>query len=206
MTNAQIIESIGKWDDIRNNNTALIANFNEKSSFLFDFPSYGSSSTYIHAYPGIYNDALYFFLIPSAYDTATYKDNFSSYVTVCQVVKRSTVPTSTTISTITTSRITQTEGDLRIGTWDSEYDNWIPGQTATTDGIFKAFAIPVESFEVAKSQVNMALKSNTSGPKTADLVIVNKNATNTYYDNFTKPVPPFGAATPLSSFYLLQLI
>lgn len=205
MNRTEIIDSINNWEAIKNDNQKLTNALDQGNSFTFKLPSYASQSQYIHAYPGIHNSDLVFLLIPSDYDNSSYNANFDNYTTVCQIKKSATAPTSTTVSTVTSARISATEAQNRIDDWDNNYRTWIPRQTATPDGIFQAFAIPITGFEVAESLVNLGLKNSSGGIEVADIVVTNKTSTTIYYDDFANPVPPFSPASPQSSFYLLQL-
>ena len=204
MNRSEIIDSLSNWQAILNNNQDLIDVLGQGNSFIFELPNYISSSQYIHAYPGIYDDKLIFLLIPSEYDNSTYNANFDSYVTVCEIKDSASAPISSVVSTATVNRITATEAQGRMDKWDDIYDTWIPQQTATTDGIFQAFAIPLESFEVAESAVNLGLDSKSGITYTAELIVTNKTSTDVYYDNFARPVPPYSPSISQESFYLLS--
>ena len=196
MDTATIKQSIANWQAIRQNNPKLIGYLSQGNCFDYNFPRTQSlTSSYIHAYPGIYLEKLYFFMIPSAYDNAA-TTNIAQYVTVCPVITGNT-----------SNRIPQSVAKARMQLWNANYQAWVPVQTSTTNGIFKAFALETQDFEVIPTKVNFGLKAIAGAAIVnyeADLIVTNVDGTQTYYDDFARPVPPYSPSTLESSFYLMQ--
>ena len=136
-------------------------------------------------------------MIPSKYDTEQYESELDKYITVCPVVP--SPPTSS-------HRILEAEAKERIDRWKENYKSWVPKQAETSDGIFLAFNIGVEDFEVADTVLNFALKLDSNPTKyKADMIVTNPTVTEVFYDDFVTPVPPYGATVSANSFYLMQL-
>lgn len=206
MTRTEIIDALHAWEALRSRDTDLINIFGQGDSFIYKLSgSVTSASEYIHAYPGIDSDSkLVMILIPSEFDTEDYDTNFNEYASVELVVPRGVAPEGNPVSSTGNNRITDTDAEDRIDLWNNDYATWIPRQTSTTDGIFQAFAIPVDSFEADETQILFSLDPSTTLEK-AELIVLNKTTAAEYYDDFIKSVPPFGSVLPLSSFYLLSL-
>ena len=114
-------------------------------------------------------------------------------------------PTSSSIPSTGSNRITATDANARIASWVADYQTWIVQQLATANGMFRAFAIPTNGFEVIQSQVTLGLKTSTP-VKIADAIVINKNATTTYFDDMSVAVPPYSPSITQASFHLLQLV
>ncbi|KAF2519587.1 hypothetical protein E0W68_04380 [Flavobacterium salilacus subsp. salilacus] len=202
LTNQAISDSINNWKNISRDGKALVTYFEQGNCFFFDISNYSASSSTeitedIHAYPGIYNDSLIFMLIPSQYDNEAYAKDISQYVSVSPV-----------FWSLGGGRIPEGEAKHRMERWNNHYKTWVPKQAETADGIFLAFKIDAEDFEMPDSQVNFALRANLDDPfghAIADLVVTNKDETRVFYDDYVEPVPPFSASASVESFYLLQL-
>ncbi|AXG72926.1 hypothetical protein DVK85_01235 [Flavobacterium arcticum] len=198
MTNEVIKESINKWGDISRDGAALVSYFEQGNSFFFDINRYEEEILEdIHAYPGIYDGRLIFMLIPSQYDKEEYAADIWKYVTPSPV-----------IWSLGGGRIPEGIAKDRIERWNKNYKIWTPKQAATTDGMFLAFKIDAEDFELPDSQVNFALRKDTTDPlalSIIDLVITNKDESKVFYDDFVTPVPPYNASAVPESFFLLSL-
>jgi hypothetical protein len=196
MTSSEIIQSIQNWEDIRQDSELMIRYFGQGNSYAYSFPSYGSSSDFIHAYPGIYMGELYFFMIPSAYDKEEYSTTIDKYTEPCLLVN--------TLGS--DDRLSPGEAEARIKAWESNYPVWVPAQVNGAYGIFEAFAIPKQDFEVENVVVTLGLKTDAtaSGGFEADLIVTNGEGKNAVYDDFSKPVPPYSAAPSQEDFYLLS--
>ena len=191
-----ILASIQNWQAIRQNDTQLITYLGQGNCFGYDFTPPAIASGFIHAYPGIHGGQLKFFLIPSAYDNATYAKDIDLYTTVCPVMWA-----------MGTNRIPTASARARINAWKNNYQTWVPVQTKTVDGIFMAFNIAVQDFEVQDTKLTLGLKGGgtTASPYVADLIVSNPTASAIYFDDYSQPVPPFSATAAASDFYLLQL-
>jgi hypothetical protein len=195
-----IKQSIANWHNVLNNNAKLIEYFGQGNSFLYNFTTtMGVGSSHVHAYPAVKNGQLIFLMIPSKYDTPAYAATINNYVTECDVT-----------TMLRDDRIPKKEATKRMTAWNNNYASWVPMQTATSAGMFQAFAIKVEDFEPnadANRKINFGLIFNPALPQqyTADLIVTNVEMTATYYDDMAQAVPPFGATAAQSSFYLLQL-
>ena len=196
MDTTTIKQSIANYTAIVKNAPALVTLYGQGNCFNYVLPTAKelASSLSIHAYPGIYEGNLHFFLIPAAYDVSTCTD-IGFHTQVCPV-----------IWDLTSNRIPTKEAKARIKRWSDLYTTWIPQQVASTNGMFQAFDIEVQDFEVKGVKVHLGLAGNTATPGvyTADLIVTNADLTAVYYDDFATPVPPYGAAATQSSFYLLQ--
>lgn len=205
MKRYEIIDGISSWQSILNSDSDIISFFNNGNSFRYTLPANASSSAYIHVYPVLRDGVPSFFVIPSEFDNAAYDSTIEQYVTDYKISKNAVVEESGVVSTSTANRIPDTEAQDRISAWDNDFATWIPQQVATTDGIFQAFAIPIGSFEVEKSTIHLALQPGKE-LATAELIVINQNDDREiFYDDFVRPVPPYGAALPQSDFYLFQL-
>lgn len=197
MDSNTIKASIANWTAIYNNSAQLISYLGQGDCFMYDHITYSLPSTHIHAYPGIYQGKLYFFLIPATYDNATYSATIAQYTTVC--------PTEFVVGGAA-DRVTSAVAKQRIAAWEKNYKTWVPQQVASSIGIFKVFVIPTQDFEAQSSQLSLALKVNSAavGGFEADLIVTNPIGTQLVYDDFVKPVPPYGTSVYAQSrFYLL---
>jgi len=196
MDTTTIKQSIANYTAIVKNAPALVTLYGQGNCFNYVLPSPKqlASSLSIHAYPGIYEGNLNFFLIPAAYDVSTCSD-INAHTQVCPV-----------IWDLTSNRIPTKEAKARIKRWGDLYTTWIPQQVASTNGMFQAFDIEVQDFEVKTVKLHLGLAGNTATPGvyTADLIVTNADQNVVYYDDFVTPVPPYGTAATQSSFYLLQ--
>lgn len=197
MTSAEIIASIQYWETIRQDSEILNTYFRQGNCFSYDFPAYAATSESLHAYPGIYNDDLYFFMIPSEYDKEEYNDTIDQYTTPCLVVN---------IVGGSSYRLTRSEAKARMTAWQVNYPVWVPAQVEGEYGIFEAFAIPAEDFEVESVVLTLGLKIGASaiGGFEADLIVTNAEGKEVVYDDMSQPVPPFNAYPSSEEFYLLS--
>ncbi len=199
MTNEVIKECINKWKDISRNGEALVTYFEQGNCFFFDINVYKKVEVLedIHAYPGIFDGRLIFMLIPSQYDNEAYADTISDYVTPSPV-----------LWSLAGGRIPESMARDRIERWNKNYKVWTQKQAATTDGMFLAFKIDAEDFEMPDSQVNLALRKDPVdllALSIADMVVTNKDESKVFYDDYATPVPPFSPSALSESFYLLSL-
>ena len=187
MTSAEIIASIQDWELIRQDSELMITYFGQGNCYSYSFPEYARTSDFLHAYPGIYNNELYFFMIPSAYDKDEYHDTIDKYTTPCLLVN---------MVGSGEDRILSAEAKARIKAWEANYVTWTPAQVNGEYGIFEAFSIPAQDFEVEDVVVTLALKIDltAAGGFEADLIITNDVGKQVVYDDFVNPVPPFSAA------------
>ena len=195
-----IAQSLANWAAISKQSDKLVEYLSQGNSFIYNLPAYAVSSPNIHAYPAIHNSKLVFLLIPSQYDNELYAKQISKYVVVCPVGYL-------VEGGYGSDRIPAGVAKARMTCWDENYTAWVPKQAASTDGIFMAFSISNEDFEVDNVIINLALKANgeEAVPFTADLVVTNREASKVYYDDFVTAVPPYGASAASNSFYLLSL-
>lgn len=197
MTTAQIKQCIANWTAILNNVPALETAFAQGNSFDYHFPvnNLGGSLS-IHAYPGLKDGNLYFFLIPSAFDVSTCTD-IAAHTAVCPI-----------LLSLGSNRIPAKEAKKRIDRWKDFYKTWIPQQVKSEFGMMQAFVLEVQDFEVTRVKINLGLTSDFQVPPTytADLIVTNVDQTAVYYDDFSKPVPPYGTgpAAAQSNFYLID--
>lgn len=193
----EIIASINNWNAISHDSDALLDVLAQGDCFHYRFENNGTEQESIHAYPGIHNNELKFFMIPAEYDTEQYESELDKYITVCTVVP--SPPTSS-------HRILEAEAKARMDRWKDDYKTWVPKQAATSDGIFLAFNINTEDFEVADTVLNLALKLDNNPTKMkADMIVTNKTVSEVFYDDYTEPVPPYTATASSTSFYLLSM-
>ena len=201
-----IIDSLQRWEDIRQDESELLSYLKQGNCFeftdRFDDPKYCEPSKYIHAYPGIHDGKLEMFVIPSAYDSEATKD-IAKYVEVCEV---SPDPMPLYDPMTHNDRISHATAVRRVDRWDKDYATWIPEKIATTEGVFKAFAIPAQDFVSQKVKVRFALQDDAGQPMgfKADMVVACKEG-KTIYEDFARPVPPYSPSITKASFYLLSL-
>lgn len=195
LTMQEIKDSINKWNDILGDSEALNQYFEQGYCFLYDFPKYAEDSEYIHAYPGIHGDFLIFMFIPSKFDKAETKD-IQNYVKASHAMQGQNG-----------GRITKEEAMSRISDWVNHHKTWVKEQVDRPEGMFRAFQIDREDYELANTENYLGLKRHLLSHKTADLIVANLDGKDEaqYFDDFSKPVPPFGPDAPQSSFYLLTL-
>lgn len=196
MTRQEIIAGIKKWKDISTDSATIVNYFRQGNSFSYSIPKYAQASTNLHIYPAISNDILVFFVIPADYDTVAHDLDFQDFTYVAPVMWNvgNTLPDREAIE--------------RIKRWNDNYEQWIPQQVTTVDGIFRAFQIGRDDFAVKDTAVNMALRKDTVDPlalNIADLIVTNNDYSRVFYEDLAEPVPPFSASASASSFYLLSL-
>jgi hypothetical protein len=195
MTINAITKCIKDYKDLLVDSTALVDLFAQGNCFLYELPENVAGSDAIHAYPVIFEGNLVFLTIPSKYDTEDYAANINDYVTPYPAMWN-----------LTTNRIPQKEARILIDAWGNDYSTWIPAKCTETDAMFRVFSIPMSDFEIAETQVNLALKPDAETPVTfnADIVVTNREQSDVYYDDFAKPIPPY-PLNATESFYLLTL-
>lgn len=189
----KIVESIKEWNLlIKHGKTDLILSLLEQGDyFIYEIRNVEKSKN-IHVYPGVTEEKLYFYCIPCEFDSEEYKDTIVTYIEQCHVYK----------SVQNSNEITEEDALKRIQNWRTHLKEWLPKQSHTTDGIFKAYIVPTEDLiNSDKVLAYFALKNNLSDSQfSADLIFKKKN--NTYYDT-VRPVPPFD---PFDNLFLLDLI
>jgi hypothetical protein len=166
---------------------------------------------YYHAYPGITDDGeLKYYMIHAIYDTEEYFERgILEYIVECKILRFG--------EHLVGSPISPAEADRLIGNWEKKHKEWIPKQTDSIDGMYRAIAIPEADIPDDKPLIGFfALKENLNGIEQeqdsnliADLVFwdlkhqafLNREI---YYD-LARPVPPFkkGSALAEENFYLL---
>ncbi len=186
MTSIEIQESVQKWELIRQDSVQLVSYLSQGDSFVYDFPSYAQTSESLHAYPAIYDEKLYFLMVPSAYDKQEYMPVIDQYTTACLVQR---------VVGSGEDRIPSAQAQARMAAWDNYYAAWVPEQVNGAYGIFEAFKIPAQDFEVETVYVNLGLELNAAaiGGFKADLIIINDDGKQIVYDDFVNAVPPFDA-------------
>lgn len=205
LTKEQITDAINTYTSILNSSPDLISKFQQGACYHYTVQQYSHPSTHIHAYPAILDGILNFFMIPSHYDSVDYEDTFNEYVQACPVFWTEAggiLPPGQQIDELTALQ--------RIESWNDNYEGWIAARVAAADpGMFQAFQIGTDDFTEPVVYAHLALKKVTTPVKgyQPDLIIINGNAkSQTFtFDDFVKPVPPFGASAAASSFYLLSL-
>lgn len=197
MTNQQIIESIRGWREIKDNSDEIIRYFEQGNAFSYSLPSGTSPTEDIHVYPGIYDKKLFFLTLLAKYDKPEYLATIANHVTVSPMEW-----------SIMDTRIPESEAKERVARWNNDYRGWIQSQVTTADGIFMAFNVKAEDFEVPNAKVNMALRRDSMNPfarSIADLIILNDDYGILNYDDYVTPVPPYNASALQSSFYLMSV-
>ena len=210
MTLQMILDSIGAWSSLRDNQDATQINelFSVGNYFKYtrETPISVADQTktsFMHAYMGVTDDKLKIFMIDASKDTKAQYDSpegILPYITVCSLHEE---------TGNVGGEITRQEALLRIGAWNADHEEWIENQVETPDNIFQAFAIPESDLhEGQQLKIYFALKASpTPQIASADLVVVEKTGTSAkqvlYYD-MVRPVPPFGSIAQ-SNFYLLEI-
>jgi hypothetical protein len=165
---------------------------------------------YYHAYPGISEDGeLKYYMIHALYDTEEYfEKGILEYIVECKILRLG--------EQLIGSPISPAEANRLIGNWEKNHKEWIPKQTDSTYGMYRAFAIPEADIPQEKPLIGFfALKENLNGIEqedsnlVADLVFWDLKYqtflhSESYYD-LARPVPPFkkGSALAEENFYLL---
>lgn len=189
----KIIESIKEWNLlIKYEKTDLILSLLEQGDYFnYEIQDIENSKN-IHIYPGITEEKLHFYCIPCEFDSEKYKDTIANYIKQCNVYK----------SIQNSNEITEEEALKRIQNWKTYLKEWLPKQSHTTNGIFKAYIVPTEDLlNSDKVFAYFALKNNQSDTQfSADLILKKEN--NKYYDT-VRPVPPFD---PIDNLFLLNSI
>lgn len=196
MTNQEIRDSIRAWSNIRDNSASLIGCFEQGNAFTFLLPSTATPSDVVHIYPAVFNEKLIFISILAQYDKPQYGSSIENFVEVSPVFWG-----------LMNTRIPETEAKERMTRWNNDFRGWTQNQINTTYGIFSAFRVSAEDFEVPEVQVNLALKRTSLDPfvpSTADLIVINKLDGKILYDDFAEPVPPYNSLMPEQDFSLLQ--
>lgn len=192
-----IADSINAWKQaVEKKEDKLIVDLFEKgNAFRYEVPPYAQDADELHVYPGIKKGHVFFFVIPAKYDTPEFADTYDQYTETCPLELN-----------MGGNQIPEEEAKFRIRMWNEHHASWIPKQNATVEGLFLAFVIERQDFESKDNYVNLALKSNGEEKIkfTADLVVTNLQDTNAVYDDFARPVPPFGASAA-TDFYLLSV-
>lgn len=193
-TTAQIKYGIACWTAILNDIPALEIAFGQGYYFNCDHSFTSLTSGTVHAYMALKDNVLYLVLIPSIYDNSTSDISANSYVYAIQNDNGNG-----------TNRITAKEANARIKRFKNNYKTWIPAQVNSTYGMFQAFDIERQDFECANTKLYLGLISTPSAEvsQTIDLIVENLETT-VVYDDFSRPVPPFGASALQASFYLLN--
>lgn len=210
MTLQMILDSIGAWSSLRDNQDATQINALFSVGNYFKYTREDSNAvtatekaSFMHAYMGVTDNKLKIFMIDATKDTKAQYDSAEGilpYITVCTLHEE---------TGNVGGEISKQEALLRIGAWNADHEEWIDNQVQTTDNIFQAFAIPESDLhEGQQLKIYFALKANpTPQIASADLVVVEKTGTAAkqvlYYD-MVRPVPPFGSFAQ-SNFYLLQV-
>jgi len=204
----QILECIGRWNDLRlsKNSEAINACFEKGNSFLFETDDFvKGKDIFMHVYPGVTaSGELKFFLISSQNDNAeqsTTARSLDSCITVCDLSEDKYLG----------DQITPEDAIGRIENWKHHHTEWINNQVQTPDNIFQAFSIPSEDIINGDDlRVFLGLKPSESGYD-ADLIVFdsvagNELLYNSAFFDMVKPVPPFKAVGELkeSNFYLLE--
>jgi hypothetical protein len=197
MTEAQIKQCIANWTAIINNASALTAALGQGDYFNYTYPSTEVSGGTVHAYPGLVEGILTFFVIPSQYDNGA--SDIAAHTAICPIVNAGSE------GGLGTNRITSRDALLRISRWEKNYTTWVPQQVASEDGMFRAFDIETQDFEVNSVKMYLGLKSTPQATVVyaADLIVANQELT-VVYDDYSRPVPPYSSVAAQSEFYLLS--
>lgn len=196
MRKEQIIQSIQNWQLIKNDPEKLVSYFGQGNCFVYDLQSDLNDSHHLHVYPGIHEDQLNFFIIPENYDKPEYAETIEHHVEV-----------RTAMWLLKSHQIDDLVARERIHLWEQNYPVWVPQQVETPEGIFLAFIISIQDFIEDQTDVILGLKpvSNAEGNSLkADMIVSNYKPHHLVYEDFVQPVPPFGATSAISDFYLLE--
>ncbi len=192
----QILACMRSWKTCCGDASKLNGYFGLKNYFIFD--CYDSHKGYpMHIYPGV--DAagkIYYFVISAFYDKLEYRDRLADYIQPCELL----TPTAN-------EEITPKEAKERIELWKKLRKTWLEDQVVMSDGIYKAFYVPVEDVDrlAPKNTSFLALSKGENPNKTgysADMVIKE----NLLYFDTVRPVPPFKPTIIEASFYLLSQV
>lgn len=197
-TREQIIEAMNTWREKIVSDVDFIINcFGEKTTFSYYRKDLTEEVKQVHMYAGLVGDEIYFFAIPDIYDNEAYKDSFERYVEPCKLG----------LLLGNGNEIDSKEARARMAAWTDNYKEWLPQQSRTEDGIFQIFTIDKIDFVDETDGVHMALQPTLGTPTgfTADLIITAGTQAAPLYEDFSKPIPPFGATAQITDFYLFTL-
>ncbi|AEA43983.1 hypothetical protein [Fluviicola taffensis] len=222
-----IIHNLRFWEDlcIQKDSNKIARTLNQGVGFYFCIPHEMSDlirkekkirlmeevETCYHAYVGISKEGtLKYYMIHSIYDTEYQFDEgvIRSHIIECDISDNYNGADN---------EISDEEARRLIGNWKNFHQAWIPLQTVSKDGMYRAFTIPDSDIPVNKELKGFfALKENLNkGEKevlnfTADLVfsdLENRVVLNgEAFSDLARPVPPFkkGTARAHENFYLLN--
>ncbi len=193
MTTAEIKQCIANWTAILNDAPALTTALSQGDYFSYLYPSASVTTGTVHAYPGLVGNILNFFVIPSQYDNAT--SDIAAHTVVCPLLRTGDG----------SNRIPSKDAKVRIDRWNKNYTSWVTAQVASSSGMFQAFNIDRQDFEVNSVKMYLGLKATPQAEVSyaADLIVANQGS-SVVYDDYVNPVPPYGPSAAVASFYLLQ--
>ncbi|HEX8270792.1 MAG TPA: hypothetical protein VF581_12940 [Flavobacterium sp.] len=198
---ASIINCIKKWDQIRSSSTDVVRYLGTGNQFQLKRDKPTASN--LHAYPGIgtEDDAMYFFVLDADADRNGSSIDLFNAITVCKLER---TPGNG-------HEIPEVVARKRIENWNKDFSQWVTNQInmPQTDGIYKAFNIPSE-YAIRNTQYSIFLglkeDSRSVTGYVADLITTDSSRTSVVFYDTVRPVPPFDATIPQSSFYLLSLV
>lgn len=161
-----------------------------------------NDETCYHAYAGVSKEGvLNYYLIHSVHDTEEqYEKGIRPYIIECKISDNYDGADNA---------ISNAEARLLIDNWKNYHEEWIPSQTASSDGMYRAFSIPDEDIPTDELLKGFfGLKGDTSTFSfDADLVFTdlkNELVHSETFSDLARPVPPFKPGVDASeNFFLL---
>jgi hypothetical protein len=197
MTKSDIAACLTNYADICQDADILAAYFENGNCFYYEVPENAYESEFIHVYPGVENGVMKLFVIPSQFDKEVYEQTIQHHVQVCTLMW----------NLRNKDRITASEARYQIDLWANDNPQWLTHKVSSEYGVFKAFQIPIQDFEEPLVEIYFGLRPNGEYgiAYDADLIVTNREGRITHFDDFSQPVPPYGAAASSSDFYLLEM-
>jgi len=198
----EILDGMRAWENIRNNETALLQLFNNANSLQLDMAVFPQGIP-LHAYACLLDGELKFAVISEVYDRAEYHADLGTYIRVIDAVYTDIAPLADqTYDDYTfplpTQYIQAADALNRIQEWDANYTGWLSSSVP----VYQSFHIPTYSLSTQPYTVYFGLKSNEVNPtvKEADLVLDSNSGS--FYDTVLLQPPYYNR----SKHYLLDLM
>lgn len=218
-----IIQNLQSWKDLCLSQDAdkIAKTLNQGVGFYFKIPqemqeqireakklrSSDDIFTCYHAYVGVSSDGiLKYYMIHSNYDTEEqFEKGIRPYIFECKISNNYHGADQD---------ISDEEARRLIGNWKKFHPIWIPLQTISEVGMYRAFTVPDDDIPLNEELKGFfALKENLSEDQvlpnfSGDLVICdldNQTLNGTTFSDLARPVPPFkkGTVTAYENFYLM---
>lgn len=198
----EILNGMRAWENIREDETALLQLFENSNSLQLDMAVFPQGAA-LHAYACLLDGELKFAVISEVYDRAEYHADLNNYIRVIDAGYTDIAPLADqTYEDYTfplpTQYILAADALNRIQEWDANYTDWLHNNTS----VYQSFHIPTYSLAPQPYTVYFGLKDNAEDPavKEADLVLDSNSGS--FYDTVLLQPPYYNR----SKHYLLDLM